>query len=468
MEKIKAISSLLEPFILATTFIGFGATVATKNYNYLAIPSVSSIPIVALSRLKSKDDIKKATDSRERKIEKLRFERDINKQNKTIEKLNQQVSDYQKQLSQAETLLDSKVKEFDRLYTDREQTLQEYQARISELEQKFDIETLCLEAEISQQNETIEKLGQQLSDYQKQLGQTEVVLDSKVRDLEKQASAYQGLEHLYTDREKELKEYQARIKKLEQTFEFEKLRLKGEISKQNEIIEKLNKQIADYQKQLSETKDVSDPKINKEKTLKEYQAKIGELEKTFDLEKLRLKREISKQNEVIERLNQQVSRYQKQLDEAKILSNYTYDLIFDRFNSREVLIEALTKSQEQLILVCPWLTEHGLDDQIQILLINLLKKGVKVYIGWGYSHDLYQVFSNEADLLNPKRVDFWKYKKVPELKRLQKQYHNLNLRLLGTHEKYLVCDRKFAMISSHNFLTSGDSQKEREVSLKNK
>jgi phosphatidylserine/phosphatidylglycerophosphate/cardiolipin synthase-like enzyme len=42
----------------------------------------------------------------------------------------------------------------------------------------------------------------------------------------------------------------------------------------------------------------------------------------------------------------------------------------------------------------------------------------------------------------------------------------LNLKVLGTHEKFLVCDRRFAMIGSHNFMSSGASSSEREVGIK--
>ena len=43
---------------------------------------------------------------------------------------------------------------------------------------------------------------------------------------------------------------------------------------------------------------------------------------------------------------------------------------------------------------------------------------------------------------------------------------NLTLKVLGTHEKFLVCDRKFAMLGSHNYLTSHTNSSERELGLK--
>jgi len=59
------------------------------------------------------------------------------------------------------------------------------------------------------------------------------------------------------------------------------------------------------------------------------------------------------------------------------------------------------------------------------------------------------------------------YDAVPTLEELQAEYSNLlTLKVLGTHEKFLVCDRKFAMLGSHNYLTSHTSSSERELGLK--
>ena len=39
------------------------------------------------------------------------------------------------------------------------------------------------------------------------------------------------------------------------------------------------------------------------------------------------------------------------------------------------------------------------------------------------------------------------------------------MKQLGTHEKFLVCDNNFAMLGSHNFLTSKESSPEFEVGI---
>ncbi len=438
MEKVKALSSLLEPFILVATFIGFGATVATKNYIYLAVPSISSIPIVALSRAKSKDDIISLTNSRERKIEKLRLEQDIRKQSKIIEKLNQQVS----------------------VYAEQEQKLKDYQARVIELEQA-NVEKLRLEREIKRQNEAIEKLNQQVSayveqeqklkDYQTRVIELEQANVEKLRlerEIKKQNEAIEKLNQqvsAYAEQEQKLKDYQARVIELEQA-NVEKLRLEREIKRQNEAIKKLNQQISGY--------------AGQEQKLKEYQARISELEQA-SAEKSRSKRSTSEKNKKIKELEQKIADYQKQIDSR------IDEIVFDRTGSRKVLIEALTNARQRLILVCPWLSEYGIDDQVESLIITLLQRGVQVCIGWGHLSDLDDnLCFNETNLLNSKKSEPWKYKKLPRLKEIQCQYNNLHLKLLGTHEKYLVCDYSFAMISSHNFLTSDIARREREISLK--
>ncbi|MBD0314746.1 MAG: hypothetical protein ICV86_18455, partial [Microcoleus sp. T3-bin5] len=48
----------------------------------------------------------------------------------------------------------------------------------------------------------------------------------------------------------------------------------------------------------------------------------------------------------------------------------------------------------------------------------------------------------------------------------EKYSDRFKLKLLGTHEKFLVSDNRFAMLGSHNFLTSGVSKREREIGLR--
>ena len=131
-------------------------------------------------------------------------------------------------------------------------------------------------------------------------------------------------------------------------------------------------------------------------------------------------------------------------------------LVFDRTQSRQVLIEALTIAEERLILVCPWLSKYSVDDQLKPLIRERLDDGIAIQIGYGYRKDIKQQTLGQNYLYNA----------LGWLEHLREQYPNhLQLKVLGTHEKYLVCDRTFAMLGSHNFLCSGDRARTQDLEV---
>jgi PLD-like domain len=188
------------------------------------------------------------------------------------------------------------------------------------------------------------------------------------------------------------------------------------------------------------------------------------------------------QHEIVEIINTAVadqnisSLIQQEIDRSikkqfKIIKQilpkqYTYTLVSGRAESRQVFLDALSKSQERLILVCPWLTEYSINQKVRNLMKAALDRGVSIEIGWG---NLKDADNDRAKLSKEKllKSSDWAYKAVPDLYELQIKYPNLlNLKILGTHEKFLVCDRQFAMLGSHNYLTSDAKSIEREVGLK--
>lgn len=153
--------------------------------------------------------------------------------------------------------------------------------------------------------------------------------------------------------------------------------------------------------------------------------------------------------------------------------SYKYSLVFDRQGSRKVLMEALEKTQQRLIIVCPWLTQGQHNKEVIDLFKNLLDQEVCIDIGWGHLKDLIEVrytkqVQSGAVRQKLKAINSnWKYKALDDLEKLEAEYSGrFRLKLLGTHEIFLVCDDTFAMLGSHNILTSGDLSKEREVGLR--
>ncbi|WP_013320713.1 hypothetical protein [Gloeothece verrucosa] len=141
-------------------------------------------------------------------------------------------------------------------------------------------------------------------------------------------------------------------------------------------------------------------------------------------------------------------------------SGYQYKLIFDRSEGRQVLIEALKQAKKQLILVSTGLTENCLNThhyEIRDLCKQFLEQGGVLKLGYGkFKH------------INPQKLDNEKiYGGLNYFKKLAANYPNrCQIKFLGTHENFLVCDDNFAMLGSYEFLTYGDQSEERELGLK--
>jgi PLD-like domain len=143
-----------------------------------------------------------------------------------------------------------------------------------------------------------------------------------------------------------------------------------------------------------------------------------------------------------------------------------YELVCGRKQSRTIFLQALKHTRSRLILVCPWLTEFAVNQDVRNLMKAALERGVSIEIGWGHLKDA----DNDRSQLSKEKLlgsSDWAYSAVPWFYELQVQYPDLlKLKILGTHEKFLVCDRQFAMLGSHNYLTSDTKSSEREIGLK--
>jgi len=129
-----------------------------------------------------------------------------------------------------------------------------------------------------------------------------------------------------------------------------------------------------------------------------------------------------------------------------------YQLVFDRAGSRAVLLEALSQAQERLIIVCPWLNRNSIDADLIQKFRDCLNRNCRIFIGWGHLSDRNRIGIG------------WRYNALPDLRQMERDYPGFfSLKLLGTHEKFLVCDSTFAMLGSHNMLTSSVQSTEREV-----
>jgi phosphatidylserine/phosphatidylglycerophosphate/cardiolipin synthase-like enzyme len=98
-----------------------------------------------------------------------------------------------------------------------------------------------------------------------------------------------------------------------------------------------------------------------------------------------------------------------------------------------------------------------------------LNKAIQVDIGWGHLKDINEIKNvnlriSPTEISEKLQTQSW-YEAVSKLICLRGNYDNLHLKLIGTHEKFLICDNSWALITSHNFLTSGSDKDEREIGL---
>ncbi len=135
------------------------------------------------------------------------------------------------------------------------------------------------------------------------------------------------------------------------------------------------------------------------------------------------------------------------------------DIVFGRSRSRASLLKAMDKAEERLIIVCPWLSLRSINDELLLKFISLLTQGIRIDIGWGYKYDIGKIITISSDGRPTITTDAWQnYSALPTLHKLQANYPNqFHLKLMGTHAKYWVCDRKFAYVGSHNVLSSNTS-----------
>jgi phosphatidylserine/phosphatidylglycerophosphate/cardiolipin synthase-like enzyme len=146
----------------------------------------------------------------------------------------------------------------------------------------------------------------------------------------------------------------------------------------------------------------------------------------------------------------------------------TYKLIYDAKESSEVFKQALSQVQDRLIMVCPWLRNFVINEMTVQTIRNLLDRGVRIDIGYGHKLDFSDTTSNLSgtefyDLIqNPDKG----YNGLQDIYTFEVEYKEyFKLKLIGTHEKYLICDDRFAMIGSHNFLSSKGKGQAKEIGV---
>jgi hypothetical protein len=108
--------------------------------------------------------------------------------------------------------------------------------------------------------------------------------------------------------------------------------------------------------------------------------------------------------------------------------------------------QAFENAQRRILIVSPWIRAEVVDTPFLGRLRKSLDRGVDVYIGYGIGDD-------GRDRRPPKAIERDKAAEG-ELGRIAGQYPNFHLTKFGdTHAKVLVCDSRFSIVSSFNWLS---------------
>jgi tetratricopeptide (TPR) repeat protein/predicted nucleic acid-binding Zn-ribbon protein len=151
----------------------------------------------------------------------------------------------------------------------------------------------------------------------------------------------------------------------------------------------------------------------------------------------------------------------------KAIGTSDLKLVFDRPGTRTALFEALSTAQERLIIVCPWLSRSEIDKNLLDKLEAFLQRKGQIDIGWGNLGDIdagqFPRRINQQWLAGERTCG---YDALNDLEQLRSKYpKQLRLKVLGTHENFVVWDSAGAIITSHHFLSAGAGYPEREVGV---
>jgi len=113
------------------------------------------------------------------------------------------------------------------------------------------------------------------------------------------------------------------------------------------------------------------------------------------------------------------------------------------------LEKALNASRKRIIIVSPWLSDVVIDREFLERLAKALKRGVDVLICWGMP-------ARKNPSADDERTERRSAKAAERLLLVGRQGLKGQLRVVrlgNTHEKILLVDRKFALVTSFNLLS---------------
>jgi hypothetical protein len=123
---------------------------------------------------------------------------------------------------------------------------------------------------------------------------------------------------------------------------------------------------------------------------------------------------------------------------------------------RKKFLEALEMSTQRLDIVSPWISSRIVDDEFMARFRRLLELGVRINILYGIEEEPSGASGTSASNRKDRDRAMSTEKLAEKLRRIGSNYPvPPRIKHSNTHEKLLICDDKFLVIGSFNFLSYG-------------
>ena len=153
--------------------------------------------------------------------------------------------------------------------------------------------------------------------------------------------------------------------------------------------------------------------------------------------------ELQKEREEKHQLELAISQMKEDMDEAmrKVAEQADNKIIRDR-QIREWFDRALNETQEELDILSPWMRDYVVNEKFYKKIERLLENGVVVKILYGIK-----------ERSKGKGIDSETRDVAAMLEERFSKYRNFHMEETNSHGKMLLCDNRFYLMTSYNFLS---------------
>ena len=135
-------------------------------------------------------------------------------------------------------------------------------------------------------------------------------------------------------------------------------------------------------------------------------------------------------------VKQEIQKLKQELQQIK--SQTRISEVIHTYQIREYLLKALKEAKNRLMIISPWIKANVVNKEFLSTLEATLRRKVKVHIIYGIKGS------------NSQNDD----KSIKQLDNLKVNYKNLEFdKTKNTHRKQIICDDRFAIVTSFNFLS---------------